>query len=1198
MVKLVNKTNSKRSQPYSLAKPKVSNKPAVEENGLLFPNGSADSVSSNSQGTQPNAILSRLSNISNTFKSIFVRPKHTKPVDLDSFNKRTNNPASTSQNQNTNDQTDATKFKINLFSVSSNRPDNNIDELTAPSTTETLTNPSYDMNQQLEKIISRNVMMESYTNKLNKQIPEKMISQENTHATMLNTLKKGTRASDSSSTISSMSSAQSNTDSESSNKETITRTSQSTSQHQRALLMSNNNNIIKSEVTAPKQPIKNLNNTISGPISKWTCMICLSKHTVDIEICLICGSNNNDKANKKVQISFNQSKNMSYDFKQKNFQNETIHEFSSPLRSLGNGNSQKTWICGYCTFANDNLKIVCMNCRASKQKTSNALGARLSHQTLQMKRKPANKQQMNNNKNQLNRSNEENENGSDSEDKQRGRSSKRSKTNDADQNNLCNNCKSCNLVPPTLEAQARTPTGQCGANSNKNCDNRKSLETPLRPKGFVDTPTANPSNSNEAQAEPTANSSKPSVENNQATSAAPSLLTKMLGNSNKWSCQSCLVSNEAEKTECACCSAKKPSASVSLAEPAKKPNSLFATTAASNASKWSCSTCLASNDSSKDACACCMTKRSGTATAAPATNSLFAAAAKSNSNKWSCGTCLASNDASKDACACCMTKRTGAGEKTEAPKTGLFASASKISGDKWECSSCLVKNESSTTTCACCSAAKPGSSSSSTEPTKTKFASLVAAAGTLTSNTSNISFGLKPKSDAGNAAPISFGTSNLTAGTDTGKISFGASSNPPSFGTTKLSFGSTTDTTSKPSSSISFGKPVEEAKPATSAPSLFGTTTAKPLTFGAPAPVEPTPTPAPTANQSGFLQISNPFSIQPTSEPQQKTVETQPKLFGFQSTNSPAPVKNEFIKTDAPNSLFGSSTVTEPAKPSFGGFGTNASTSTVTKTEAPKSSFNFSSEPPKQGLFGNSSITITSDKPAFGSSNTESKSLFGAPAAKAPSMFGSSQPSVATPSFGTTTEPAKPASSVFNFGAAAPAAPTPTPAPSTNFFGTPKPAAPATPAFGSSTTNTNVFGQLNQNTESTKPAFNFGQSQSVNTAPAAASPFQFGGASNNSQEKFGAPAKKQANDENKPLAFNFGGANTNTGFNFGGQATDSPLKVKSVTNQTPAGSPFVFGGASAPSADNTNLTQILAGPPTTPSTAGRPIRKATRMRKK
>lgn len=110
-------------------------------------------------------------------------------------------------------------------------------------------------------------MMESYTNKLNKQIPSQQKSYENGSTPVLSTLKKGARGSDSSSTISSMSSAQSSTDPESSKHETVVRASQSTSQHQRALFMSNNSNIIKTEVTVPKQPVKNLNNTISGKLT-------------------------------------------------------------------------------------------------------------------------------------------------------------------------------------------------------------------------------------------------------------------------------------------------------------------------------------------------------------------------------------------------------------------------------------------------------------------------------------------------------------------------------------------------------------------------------------------------------------------------------------------------------------------------------------------------------------------------------------------------------------------------------------------------------------------------------------------------------------------------------------------------------------------------------------------------------------------
>lgn len=42
------------------------------------------------------------------------------------------------------------------------------------------------------------------------------------------------------------------------------------------------------------------------------------------------------------------------------------------LRPIQNGNNKylsnlKTWLCVHCNFANDSLKIVCMNCRSSKQ---------------------------------------------------------------------------------------------------------------------------------------------------------------------------------------------------------------------------------------------------------------------------------------------------------------------------------------------------------------------------------------------------------------------------------------------------------------------------------------------------------------------------------------------------------------------------------------------------------------------------------------------------------------------------------------------------------------------------------------------------------------------------------------------------------------------------------------------------------------
>ena len=147
-------------------------------------------------------------------------------------------------------------------------------------------------------------------------------------------------------------------------------------------------------------------------------MVCLSKHTQDIKICLICGSANNDSINKpQIQISMSSMSKSVYETKNKTHFNEVsaynVHG-GNPLRALNNmgPGGLKTWKCSECNFANDNLKIVCMNCRASKQQSSaKGLTARLTHQSLQSKRKstPAVNRQ------RLNRSNEENENTSDNE---------------------------------------------------------------------------------------------------------------------------------------------------------------------------------------------------------------------------------------------------------------------------------------------------------------------------------------------------------------------------------------------------------------------------------------------------------------------------------------------------------------------------------------------------------------------------------------------------------------------------------------------------------------------------------------------------------------------------------------------------------------------------------------------------------------
>jgi hypothetical protein len=157
-----------------------------------------------------------------------------------------------------------TKFKINLFSVSGSNDQMMATENYAVSNYQQVANNrisnqsdegnnNFDMNQKLEKIISHNVMMESYTNKLSKQ-SNQMIIQASAAVTAAVTDKK---RSESSSTISSMSSSQSHADSDlgvvsaglnkNENGSAARLSNQSTSHHQRALQMSSVGNVVKTE---------------------------------------------------------------------------------------------------------------------------------------------------------------------------------------------------------------------------------------------------------------------------------------------------------------------------------------------------------------------------------------------------------------------------------------------------------------------------------------------------------------------------------------------------------------------------------------------------------------------------------------------------------------------------------------------------------------------------------------------------------------------------------------------------------------------------------------------------------------------------------------------------------------------------------------------------------------------------------------
>ena len=249
---------------------------------------------------------------------------------------------------------------------------------------------------------------------------------------------------------------------------------------------------------------------IKGTISKWTCMVCLSKHTIDVKICSICGSSNSDSVNKTpVQLSIKNAKLEKSSKKLFNDINESLM-VNSPLRSLNNnigGHGSvhlKTWKCNDCNFANDNLKIVCMNCRASKKQNSQALEQKFGHQTLQTKRKPLVNLQFGyqtlgwNNRYKMNKSNVENDQGSDNEFEERQRErSKRSRKHESVEQ-LCKSCKNCLGVPKPNVEDAKTPT-MCGEYAQK-----KSTDTPLRPK-FLETPTTEGTTSEKTAAAPAEN---------------------------------------------------------------------------------------------------------------------------------------------------------------------------------------------------------------------------------------------------------------------------------------------------------------------------------------------------------------------------------------------------------------------------------------------------------------------------------------------------------------------------------------------------------------------------------------------------------------------------------------------------------------------------------------------------------------------
>lgn len=161
---------------------------------------------------------------------------------------------------------------------------------------------------------------------------------------------------------------------------------------------------------------------------------------------------------------------------------------NSTLRPLQLQNTNKylqnkSWVCTHCHFANDSLKIVCMNCRATKQHPTQQNGNQVAdmstvakmHHSVQTKRKMMVAtssraiQDSSTSKDSavLNRSNEENECGP------AEKSSKMVKT-ESTSTQYCKNCKGC-------EAANKTEKPQPMSNDQTNCMASLVSPTPQKP---------------------------------------------------------------------------------------------------------------------------------------------------------------------------------------------------------------------------------------------------------------------------------------------------------------------------------------------------------------------------------------------------------------------------------------------------------------------------------------------------------------------------------------------------------------------------------------------------------------------------------------------------------------------------------------------------------------------------------------------
>lgn len=164
---------------------------------------------------------------------------------------------------------------------------------------------------------------------------------------------------------------------------------------------------------------------------------------------------------------------------------------------------------------------------------------------------------------------------------------------------------------------------------------------------------------------------KPLVSSSRKTEEmSVDLLKKFAPPAGSWSCDSCFVSNRASDANCVACQSPKPGANLGgkLSAPSTiTTDNDLAKKFAPAMGSWTCDMCMLSNQAELDKCNACEASKPGAKLASSSnqapvipSDSSLAKKFAPPSGSWECGSCMLSNKGECDKCVACETPRPGA----------------------------------------------------------------------------------------------------------------------------------------------------------------------------------------------------------------------------------------------------------------------------------------------------------------------------------------------------------------------------------------------------------------------------------------------------------------------------------------------------------------------------------------------------------